>query len=93
MSDAAPKGPNLSAGETLEDFVFEQLGFVQLYAGIAQSYVAAGDRAGLNYSMRQLIARTKVAARVVNDIASETQADDERRAENLRQAQAEKDDR
>jgi len=74
MSDTAPQTPNTQTGETLEDFLSEQLGFVQLYAGIAQSYVAAGDRVGLNYSMRQLIARVKATASVLNDLPKEPEA-------------------
>jgi hypothetical protein len=64
----APQGPSSATGETVDEFLFERLGFVQMYARIAQTYIEAGDRVGLNYSMRQLIAQVKATAGVLNDL-------------------------
>lgn len=77
---AAPIGqphqcPNVLAGEMVDDFLYEHLGFVRLHAEIAQRYVDLHDRAGLDYSMRKLIAYVKAVAGTLNDLTDAAQAD------------------
>ncbi len=67
--------PNVLAGELVDDFLHEQLGFVRLYAEIGQKYIDAGDMGGLRHAMRHVVARVKVSAGVLNDIASQADAE------------------
>lgn len=67
-------GRNSLIGEDVDEFLHEQLGFVQLYAGIAQRCVEAGDGAGLNYAVRVTIARIKAVAGTLNDLAEKEAA-------------------
>lgn len=60
---AAPS-PTIDA----EAFMFEQLGFVAMHAGMAQTYLEAGDTPGLNYSLKSLTARVRAVVGIVNDL-------------------------
>lgn len=51
-----------------EAFMFEQLGFVAMHAGMAQTYLEAGDTPGLNYSLKSLTARVRAVVGIVNDL-------------------------
>jgi hypothetical protein len=64
-------GRNSLIGEDVAEFLHEQMGFVQLYAGMAQRYIEAGDGPGLNYSVRFTIARIKAVAGTLNDLAEQ----------------------
>lgn len=75
MSGLNPDSAAASALE-IEPALFEQLGFVSLYAGLAQSHVEAGDFAGLSYSIRQLTARTRFVVNVLNDLGRLKEAAD-----------------
>lgn len=70
--------PECAAATSIEfePALIEQLGFVRLYAGIAQSHVEAGDFAGLAYSIRQLTARTRFVVNVLNDLGKLREAAD-----------------
>lgn len=63
----------------VEPALFEQLGFVSLYAGIAQSHIEARDFAGLAYSVRQLVARTRFVAGALNDLGKRADHEPEAR--------------
>ena len=67
--------PNVLAGEMVDDFLYEHLGFVRLHAEIAQRYVDLHDRVGLDYSMRKLIAYVKAVAGTLNELVDAAQAD------------------
>lgn len=62
--------PNELIGEEVDDFLIEHLGFVRIYAEVAQKYVEVGDGAGLNHAMRHLIARVKGVAGLLNDLTA-----------------------
>lgn len=49
-----------------EAFIHEQLGFIGLHAGMAQSYLEAGDAAGFNYSMASMTARVRAVVSLMN---------------------------
>lgn len=49
-------------------FVFEQLGLVAMHAGMAQTYLEAGDNPGFTYSLKSLSARVRAVAGVVDDL-------------------------
>lgn len=53
-----------------EAFIYEQLGFICLHAGMAQTYLEAGDNPGFRYSLASLVARVKAVAGVFNDISA-----------------------
>lgn len=61
-------------GEQIDEFLVEQLGFLSLNASMAQSYVQTGDLPGLNYCVRQIIARVKAIAGILQDIAQQEKA-------------------
>ncbi|UZF90414.1 hypothetical protein [Bosea sp. NBC_00550] len=63
----------------IEPALFEQLGFVSIYAGIAQSHMETRDFAGLAYSVRQLVARTRFVAGVLNDLGKSADSKSETR--------------
>ena len=73
--------PNSAAASAIdiEPALFEQLGFVCLYAGIAQSYIETRDFAGLAYSVRQLVARTRFVAGALNDLGKRAEHEPETR--------------
>lgn len=73
--------PNSAAASAIEiePALHEQLGFVRLYADLAQGHVEAGDFAGLAYSVRQLVARTRYVAGVLNDLGLAADTKQERR--------------
>lgn len=58
-----------------EAFMFEQLGFVVLHAGMAQTYLEAGDAPGFNYSLKSLTARVRAVVGLVNDLEARTTED------------------
>ncbi len=62
--------PNSAAATALEfePALHEQFGFVRLYADLAQGHIDASDFAGLAYAVRQLVARTRYVAGVLNDL-------------------------
>lgn len=62
-------GRNSLIGEHVDEFLHEQMGFVQLYASMAQRYIEVGDGPGLNYAVRVTIARIKAVAGTLNDLA------------------------
>lgn len=49
-----------------EAFIYEQLGFIGLHAGMAQSYLEAGDAPGFNYSMASMTARVRSVVSLMN---------------------------
>jgi len=61
---------------TIEPALIEQLGFVKLYADMAQSLVEAGDFAGLAYVIRQLATRTRYVVLVLNDLGKLSEVKD-----------------
>ncbi|WID98427.1 hypothetical protein QO058_09405 [Bosea vestrisii] len=48
----------VSAAIDPEAFLFEQLGLIRMHAGLAQTYLEAGDTAGFAYSLKSLAAST-----------------------------------
>lgn len=66
---AAPRNTRSSALDA-EVFMHEQLGFIALHAGMAQSYIDAGDMPGFRYSLASLVARVKAVAGIVNDLGA-----------------------
>lgn len=56
-------------------FMFEQLGFVAMHAGMAQTYLEAGDTPGFTYSLKSLTARVRAVAGLVNDLQARTTED------------------
>lgn len=58
---------NTPAGESIEEILHEHLGFVRIYASIAQQYIEIGDLAGFKHSMRQLTGRVRFVAGTWND--------------------------
>lgn len=56
-------------------FMFEQLGFVAMHAGMAQTYLEAGDAPGFTYSLKSLTARVRAVAGLVNDLQARTTED------------------
>ncbi|WP_324132363.1 hypothetical protein [Bosea sp. (in: a-proteobacteria)] len=57
-----------SSSIDVEAFMFEQLGFVAMHAGMAQTYIEAGDTPGLNYSLKSLTARVRAVVGLMNDL-------------------------
>lgn len=51
-----------------EAFLFEQLGLIRMHAGLAQTYLEAGDSPGFAYSLKSLTARTRAVVGLVNDL-------------------------
>lgn len=49
-------------------FMVEQLGFVAMHAGMAQTYLEAGDAPGFDYSLKSLTARVRAVVGLVNDL-------------------------
>lgn len=49
-------------------FLFEQLGFVAMHAGLAQTYLEAGDAPGFDYSLKSLTARVRAVVGLMNDL-------------------------
>lgn len=66
----ATSSTNTSSAFNAEVFMFEQLGFVAMHAGMAQSYLDAGDVPGFRYSLASLVARVKAVAGIVNDLGA-----------------------
>lgn len=54
-------------------FIAEQLGFVALHAGMAQTYIEIGDAPGLDYSLKSLTARVRVIVGIANDLRAPKQ--------------------
>ena len=55
----------------LREIVHEQFGFLLLHAENGQRYAAAGDDHGLEYSVRQIIARAKFVGETFADMCNE----------------------
>lgn len=68
MSMQPQTAPALSPAIDPEAFMHEQLGFVAMHAGMAQTYLEAGDTPGLNYSLKSLTARVRAVVGIVNDL-------------------------
>lgn len=68
MSMQPQTTPALSSDTDPEAFMFEQLGFVAMHAGMAQTYLEAGDTPGLNYSLKSLTARVRAVVGIINDL-------------------------
>jgi hypothetical protein len=66
--------PSTSVAEDLDllslDFISEQLGFVRMYAEIAQRECEAGDKVGLHYHLGRMIAHVKSGAGEYKDMAA-----------------------
>ena len=52
--------------------MFEQLGLIGMHAGLAQTYLEAGDTPGFTYSLKSLTARVRAVAGLVNDLQART---------------------
>lgn len=66
---------NLAAASPVAEpaaFVFEQLGLIGMHAGLAQTYLEAGDTPGFTYSLKSLTARVRAVAGLVNDLQART---------------------
>lgn len=48
--------------------MFEQLGFVAMHAGLAQTYLEAGDAPGFDYPLKSLTARVRAVVGLMNDL-------------------------
>lgn len=57
-----------SAAIDPEAFLFEQLGLIRMHAGLAQTYLEAGDSPGFAYSLKSLTARTRAVVGLWNDL-------------------------
>jgi hypothetical protein len=57
----------------LREFVSEQFGFLLLHAENGQRYAASGDDHGLEYSVRQIVARAKAIGETFVDIMKENE--------------------
>jgi hypothetical protein len=55
----------------LRELIHEQFAFLLLHAENGQRYAAAGDDHGLEYSVRQVIARVKFISETYIDIRNE----------------------
>jgi hypothetical protein len=58
---------------SLRELIHEQFGFVLMHAETGQRYAAAGDDHGLEYAVRQVIARAKVIGETFTDILKEAE--------------------
>jgi hypothetical protein len=63
-----PQSASPSPAIDAEAFMFEQLGFVAMHAGMAQTYLEAGDNPGFSYSLKSLTARVRAVVGIVNDL-------------------------
>lgn len=66
---------NLAAASPVTEpaaYVFEQLGLIGMHAGLAQTYLEAGDTPGFTYSLKSLTARVRAVAGLVNDLQART---------------------
>jgi len=52
----------------LRDFIGETIGLAALHAGLAETYAALGDDAGLEYAMRRFAAYSKAAFATLADL-------------------------
>lgn len=68
MMAQAQSNRAVSVATDPEAFMFEQLGFVAMHAGMAQTYLEAGDAPGFDYSLKSLTARVRAVVGLVNDL-------------------------
>lgn len=54
-----------------EAYVFEQLGLIGMYSGMAQAFLETGDAAAFNYSMASLTARVRTVVSLMNPTENE----------------------
>lgn len=80
---SAPHSPrdHLAYGslDAYRAFIAETLAGAEIHARIGQSYVEAGDDAGLKYSVRCLIANVRVAASILAELKKAKAEQAERR--------------
>lgn len=58
--------PMVSPATDPAAFMFEQLGFIAMHAGMAQTYLEAGDNPGFTYSLKSLTARVRAVTGLVD---------------------------
>jgi hypothetical protein len=57
--------------DNFREFIGETLAMAQVQAELGATYAAIGDDAGLEYSVRRLVAYTKAAVGTLNDLKAE----------------------
>ena len=70
MNAATSQRPEIQCRQ----FIYEQMGFVQVSAEIVQQYAEIGDDAGIEYQLRRLIVHLRASTQTFKELAAHNAA-------------------